>query len=48
MAGNLNDLAVRFASAGGAVVREHLLCVVPMEPGNGARALLIGIDRVVV
>jgi hypothetical protein len=29
-------------------VREHLLCVVPMEPCNGARALLIGIGRTVV
>src|ERR1039458_918478 len=48
MSGNSDDYAVKFAPAGGAVMRQHLLCVVPMEPGNGACALLIGIGRTVV
>src|ERR1039458_7394593 len=48
MTGNFNDCAVRFAPVSGALMREHLLCIVPMEPGDGARAFLIGIGRTVV
>jgi hypothetical protein len=47
MSGNLHDCAIRLAPIGGAFVRERLLCSVPMEPGNGARAVLIGIGRAV-
>src|SRR5271166_5409987 len=48
MPGNFDNRAVWFAPASGAVMREHLLCVIPMEPGNGARALLISIGRTIV